>query len=119
MDTRALRYFQVVAEHGSYSRGAAALRISQPAVSRQIRKLEEDVGRRLFRRHGHGVALTEAGRLLLDRAQAAFRQLDQARAEIRGGSRPSMWWNLLLGLRWARFRRPWVEVGGFRWWAAG
>jgi hypothetical protein len=35
------------------------------------------------------------------------------------GSRPSMWWNLLLGLRWARFRRPWVEVGGFRWWAAG
>ena len=84
MDTRALRYFQVVAEYGSYSRGADALRISQPAVSRQIHKLELDVGRPLFRRHGHGVALTEAGRLLLDRAQAAFRELDQARAEIRG-----------------------------------
>ncbi len=84
MDTRSLRYFQVVAEYGSYSRGADALRISQPAVSRQIHKLEEDVGRKLFRRHGHGVALTEAGRVLLERSQAAFRQLDAARAELRG-----------------------------------
>lgn len=87
MDTRALRYFQVVAEYGSYSRGADALRISQPAVSRQIRKLELDVGRALFRRHGHGVTLTEAGRVLLDRAQSVFRQFDEARAEIRGAAK--------------------------------
>lgn len=84
MDSRALRYFLVVADYGSYSRGAEWLRISQPAVSRQIRRLEEELGRKLFRRTGHGVALTEAGRLLLERAQAAFRVLEQARAEIRG-----------------------------------
>jgi LysR family nitrogen assimilation transcriptional regulator len=84
MDTRALRYFQVVAEYGSYSRGAEWLRISQPAVSRQIKRLEDEVGRPLFRRHGHGVTLTEAGRVLLERAQSAFRALEQAKAEIRG-----------------------------------
>jgi LysR family nitrogen assimilation transcriptional regulator len=87
MDTRALRYFQVVAEYGSYSRGAEWLRISQPAVSRQVARLEEDLGCRLFRRTGHGVTLTEAGRVLLEHAQSAFRTLEQARAEIRGALR--------------------------------
>ena len=62
METRALRYFQTVAEFGSYSRGAEYLRISQPAVSRQIAKLEDELGSALFRRHGHGVTLTAAGR---------------------------------------------------------
>lgn len=85
MDTRALRYFHAVAEFGSYSRGAEFLRISQPAVSRQIRALEEDLGRPLFTRHSHGVNLTPAGRTLLERSQAILRQFEQARAEIRGG----------------------------------
>jgi len=85
MDTRSLRYFQVVAEYGSYSRGAGWLRISQPAVSRQIRRLEEELGRKLFRRNGQGVTLTDAGHVLLEHAQSAFRTLEQARAEIRAG----------------------------------
>ena len=83
MDTRALRYFQAVAECGSYSRGSELLRISQPAISRTIRKLEDDLGSPLFRRHGHGVTLTEAGRVLLERSQTILRQLEQARAEVR------------------------------------
>jgi LysR family nitrogen assimilation transcriptional regulator len=85
METRALRYFQTVAEFGSYSRASGFLRISQPAISRQIRKLEEEVGSALFKRHGHGVSLTEAGRILLERSQIALRQLEQTKAEIRGG----------------------------------
>ncbi len=84
MDTKALRYFQAVAEFGSYSRGAGFLGISQPAVSRQIRGLELDLGRPLFVRHSHGVSLTEAGRTLLERSQAILRQFDQARDDIRG-----------------------------------
>ncbi|MHB1218539.1 MAG: LysR family transcriptional regulator [Alphaproteobacteria bacterium] len=90
METRALRYFQTVAECGSYSRGARLLRISQPAVSRQIRQLEDELGRPLFKRHGHGVSLTPAGRILLERSQTALRQLEQTKAEIRdGGAGPS------------------------------
>ncbi len=85
MDTRALRYFQAVAEFGSYSRGAEFLRISQPAVSRQIRGLEEELGRRLFIRHSHGVSLTDAGRMLLERSQVILRQFDRARDDIRRG----------------------------------
>ncbi|MSO65989.1 MAG: LysR family transcriptional regulator [Alphaproteobacteria bacterium] len=86
METRALRYFQTVAEFGSYSRASEFLRISQPAVSRQIRKLEGELGRKLFDRHGHGVTLTEAGRILLEHGQRALRQLDRIKDEIRGGT---------------------------------
>jgi hypothetical protein len=42
-----------------------------------------------------------------------------ARAERRAGSRPSTWWNMLLGLRWPGLRRLWLEGAGFRWWVAG
>lgn len=85
METRALRYFQAVAECGSYSRGSELLRISQPAISRTIGKLEAELGTSLFRRHGHGVTLTDAGRILLERSQAILRQLEQTRVEIRAG----------------------------------
>ena len=85
METRALRYFQTVAEFGSYSRAAEYLRISQPAVSRQIRRLEGELGRVLFTRHGHGVSLTAAGRILFERTQIALGQLEQTKMEIRGG----------------------------------
>jgi LysR family transcriptional regulator, nitrogen assimilation regulatory protein len=84
MDTRALRYFQTVAEFASFSRGAEFLRLSQPALSRQITRLEAELNTKLFARHGHGVSLTDAGRTLLARSQAILRQLDQARAELRG-----------------------------------
>jgi len=90
MDVRALRYFQTVAECGSYSRGSELLRISQPAVSRTIRNLEFEIGRPVFMRHGHGVSLTEAGRILLERTQSILRQIEQAKAEVKGGlSSPS------------------------------
>ncbi|MBN8942174.1 MAG: LysR family transcriptional regulator [Rhizobiales bacterium] len=85
MDIRALRYFQTVAESGSYSRGSELLRISQPAVSRTIRNLEDELGRPVFKRHGHGVTLTEAGKLLLERSQLLLRQLEQTKADIRSG----------------------------------
>ena len=87
METRALRYFQTVAEFGSYSRAAEYLRISQPAVSRQIKSLEAELGSALFVRHGHGVALTEPGRILFERSQTALRQLEQAKAELKGSER--------------------------------
>lgn len=81
-----LALFQAVAEFGSYSRAAEFLRISQPAVSRQIRALEDDLGRPLFIRHSHGVSLTDAGRTLLERSQAILRQFEQAREDVRGGA---------------------------------
>ena len=86
MDRRSLRYFQAVAEFGSISRAAESLRISQPAISRQIGRLEDLLACSLFARHGHGVTLTEAGRMLLARSQLILRQMEQTEAEIRSGS---------------------------------
>lgn len=85
MDTRTLRYFQAVAEFGGYSRAAEYLRLTQPALSRQIRQLEGELGATLFHRHGHGITLTDAGRMLLARAHAILRALEQAKDEVRGG----------------------------------
>ena len=87
MDTRSLRHFQTVAVCGSYSRGAELLHVSQPAVSRTIRKLEDELGTALFKRHGHGVSLTEAGKILLTRSQSILSQLNQTKAEVRAGSK--------------------------------
>ena len=83
MDLRALRYFQAVVEFGSYSRAAESLRISQPAVSRQVAHLEDELEKPLFVRNGHGVTPTEAGRLLFERSQSILRQVENATAEIR------------------------------------
>lgn len=67
-----LRYFWAVAHDGNLTRAAATLNVSQSAVSVQIRKLEEDLGQRLFERHGRQLKLTDAGRRALDHADAIF-----------------------------------------------
>lgn len=84
MDLRSLRYFQVVFELGSHSKAAEALRISQPAISRTIAQLEDELGRPLFTRKAHGVSPTEAGRLLFERSQAILRQIENTKAEVSG-----------------------------------
>ena len=86
MDLKHLRAFLTVAETGSVTRAAEALHLVQPAVSRQLRLLEENVGARLFERERHGMALTQAGRALVVYARRAILELDRARAEISGGA---------------------------------
>src|SRR5438309_8574767 len=73
MDLRRLRYFVAVAE-GSVGRAAVRLRMAQPPLSVQIRKLESEVGTSLFRRDTRGMELTAAGRALLSRAREALAQ---------------------------------------------
>lgn len=82
MDLRQLEYFVRIAEAGSFSAAAARVRISQPALSRQIRLLEAELGRPLFVRHGRGIRLTEAGTALLNRATYYLRQIGQIRDEL-------------------------------------
>src|SRR6266850_2289373 len=72
MDLRRLRYFVAVAEERSVGRAAVRLRMAQPPLSVQIRKLESEVGTPLFRRGARGMELTAAGRALLSRAREAL-----------------------------------------------
>ena len=82
MDLHQLRTFLAVAATGSLSQAARQLHIVQPALSRQIRLLEDEVGSPLFVRHARGMRLTDAGELLSEHARRALRELDQARTEI-------------------------------------
>jgi LysR family nitrogen assimilation transcriptional regulator len=83
MDLRALRYFVHVAEVRSFSKAAVQLRVAQPALSRQVRKLEDELGVELLERAGHQIALTEAGTLLLQRAHSLMREVSQAADDVR------------------------------------
>lgn len=83
-DIRALRAFALVAEVKSVTKAAQKLAIAQPALSRQIRRLEEDLGVRLFERSSRGVTVTDAGAALLLRAERIFNQLDETFFEVSG-----------------------------------
>lgn len=85
MDLKQLRAFMTVADTGNVTRAAELLHLVQPAVSRQLRLLEESIGAELFERERHGMVLTEAGKTLMTYARRAMLELDRARAEI-GGS---------------------------------
>ncbi|MEU0728435.1 LysR family transcriptional regulator [Streptomyces sp. NPDC006140] len=78
VDTRLLRYFAAVAEEGSLTGAAKKLFVSQPALTKQIRRLEDDLGVPLFARSRSGMALTEAGRELAARVPALLDGWDEA-----------------------------------------
>lgn len=83
MDWDKLRVFHAVAEAGSLTAAGESLHLSQSAVSRQIRALEESLETVLFHRHARGLILTEQGELLHDATAAMYRRLDTAAARIR------------------------------------
>lgn len=82
MELRHLRYFEAVARHSHVTRAAAELHIAQPALSKQISQLEQELGIALFDRIGRNVRLTEAGEALLPHARAVMAQVEAARAEM-------------------------------------
>jgi DNA-binding transcriptional LysR family regulator len=89
LDLRLVRYFTVVADHRHFGRAAADLLIAQPSLSRQIRRLEQQLGARLLDRTPQGTQLTEAGKAFLPRAKALLRSAAQAGAAARAAARPS------------------------------
>lgn len=93
MELRHLRYFQAVAEERSFRRAAERLFVSQPALSQQIRQLEEELGIPLFDRIGKRVRLTAAGELLLGYARRVLHELGEAQralAELEGLARGAL-----------------------------
>src|SRR5881398_3635890 len=79
MEIHQLRYFVAVADEGNFSRAAAKVRVAQPSLSQQIRKLEAEVGQPLFDRLPRSVVLTEAGRCFIDYARQILASIGDAR----------------------------------------
>ncbi len=83
LDLRALRSFVAVASAGSISSAAQSLHIAQPALSVQIKQLEEQLGAALFDRHPRGVVPTAVGERLLGHAVEILRRVDVAHDDVR------------------------------------
>lgn len=87
MELRHLRYFQAVGEALSFTRAAAQLRVAQPALSRQVQDLEDEIGVDLLRRSRRGVKLTAEGKLFLEEVRSLLKQTDDAVEKVRALAR--------------------------------
>lgn len=88
LELRLVRYFTAVAAHGNFGRAAAELHLAQPALSRQIQRLEKHLGARLLERGARGARLTPAGEAFLPRARALLHAARQAELAVRGHTAP-------------------------------
>ena len=82
MEVHQLRYVCAIADAGNFSRAAERCQITQPSLSQQVLKLEEDLGARLFDRLGRSVRITDAGRAFLPHARAILEQMEIARTSV-------------------------------------
>ncbi|MFZ0663666.1 MAG: LysR substrate-binding domain-containing protein [Acidobacteriaceae bacterium] len=82
MEFNQLRYVCAIAETGSFSRAAERCHVTQPSLSQQVLKLEEDLGAKLFDRLGRSIRLTEEGRAFLPHARSILHQMEAARTGI-------------------------------------
>ncbi len=87
MELRHLRYFVAVAEALNFTKAATQMRVAQPALSRQVSDLEDELGVDLLKRNSHGVQLTAEGKLFLDDSRHMLKLADESVAKVRALSR--------------------------------
>src|SRR5436189_1974502 len=87
MELRHLRYFLAVGEVLNFTRAAAQLRVAQPALSRQVQDLEDEIGVDLMRRSPRGVTLTAEGKLFLDEVRELLKRADESVEKVRALAR--------------------------------
>ena len=120
LDLRKIKYFQTIARCGSISKAAAQLHIAQPALSRQLKDLEEFVGVELFFRKFNGIELTAAGTQFLTDSGLIFNALEQARSNARNiasyhevlhiGTAPTYTWHPIITGILSLFQKKYPQV---------
>jgi LysR family nitrogen assimilation transcriptional regulator len=91
MELRQLRYFVAIVDHGSLSRAALVLHVAQPALTQQLRQLEDELGAQLLHRSAQGVTSTDAGRLFYQHALAILKQVADARSAVAQSTERPPW----------------------------
>ena len=99
IETRHLRLVKAIADQVSISRASSVLGMTQPALTRQLRRVEENLGGPLFERSRTGVAQTPLGRLVLGRANAVLSVIDSLRTDVAAGSFPTLPAQVRIGVR--------------------
>src|ERR1700753_186268 len=94
---RQLRYFDALARHGHFGRAAEACSISQPALSMQIKEMEQAIGGPLLERSARQVALTQCGEELLQRVRDILRSVDEL-GDFARAAQDRLAWRLRVGL---------------------
>ncbi len=89
MELTQLQYFKTVAKYEHMTQAAIELNISQPALSRTISRLEDNVGKKLFNRNGNKISLNENGRIFLRRAQMALLEIEEGLREVKEAEQSS------------------------------
>jgi LysR family transcriptional regulator, nitrogen assimilation regulatory protein len=90
MELRQLRYFVAIVDHGSLSRAALVLHVAQPALTQQLRQLEDELEAQLLHRTAQGVLSTDAGKVFYQHAQAILKQVADAKSAVtQSATRPS------------------------------
>src|SRR5246127_4033425 len=87
MELRHLRYFVAVGEALNFTKAAARMRVAQPALSRQVSDLEEELGVDLLKRNSHGVLLTAEGKMFLEDARTMLKLAEESTARVRALAR--------------------------------
>src|SRR5580704_8241506 len=87
MELRQLRYFLAVGEASNFTKAAAGLRVAQPALSRQVKDLEDEIGVELMRRSPRGVRLTREGRLFLGEVREILKRTGESVEKVRALAR--------------------------------
>ena len=87
MELRHLRYFLAVAEALNFTRAAAQLRVAQPALSRRVQDLEDEIGVDLLKRSPRGVTLTAEGKLFLEKIRHLLKLADESVEQVRALAR--------------------------------
>src|SRR5271156_5043407 len=87
MELRHLRYFVAVAEALNFTKAATRQRVAQPALSRQVSDLEDELGVDLLKRTSHGVLLTAEGKLFLEEVQGILKRAEESVAKVRALAR--------------------------------
>lgn len=88
VDLKRLEYFLMVADYGSFSRASSVIGVAQPALGRQVQRLEEDCGVKLLYRHGRGVSLTPEGEIFAERIRPLLTKLAMAADGLSAAERP-------------------------------